>query len=47
MDGTPVANNRLVLAPFVNTLAVRASPYLSVSQYPKDMKSFITTEKKG
>ena len=29
MDGTPVDNNRLVLAPFLNTLTVRASPYLS------------------
>ena len=35
MDGTPVDNNRLVLAPFLNTLTVRASPSLSVSQYPK------------
>ena len=46
MDGTPVDNNRLVLAPFLNTLTVRASPYLSASQYPKDRKSCITTEKK-
>ena len=46
MDGTPVDNNRLVLAPFLNTLTVRASPSLSASQYPKDSKSCITTEKK-
>ena len=45
MDGTPVDNNRLVLAPFLNTLTVRASPSLSASQYPKDRKYFITTEK--
>ena len=32
MDGTPVDNNRLVLAPFLNTLTVRASPSLSASQ---------------
>ena len=42
MDGTPVDNNRLVLASFVNTLTVRASPSLSA----KDRKSCITTEKK-
>ena len=36
MDGTPVDNNRLVLAPFLNTLTVRACPSLSASQYPKD-----------
>ena len=47
MDGTPVDNNRLVLAPFLNTLTVRASPSLSASQYPKDRKSPITTEKTG
>ena len=46
MDGTSVDNNRLVLAPFLNTLTVRASPYLSASQYPKDRKSCITTGKK-
>ena len=46
MDGTPVDNNRLVLAPFLNTLTVRASPSLSASQYPKDMKSCITRGKK-
>ena len=46
MDGTPVDNNRLVLAPFLNTLTVQASPSLSVSQYAKDRKSSITTEKK-
>ena len=45
MDGTPVDNNRLVLAPFLNTLTVQASPSLSASQYPKDRKSCITTEK--
>ena len=45
MDGTPVDNNRLVLAPFLNTLTVRASPSLSASQYPKDRKSCITTGK--
>ena len=45
MDGTPVVNNRLVLAPFLNTLTVRASPSLSASQYPKDMKSCITRKK--
>ena len=28
--------NRLVLAPFLNTLTVRASPSLSASQYPKE-----------
>ena len=42
MDGNPVDNNRLDLAPFLNTLTVRASPYLSASQYPKDRKSCIT-----
>ena len=47
MDGTPVDNNRLVLAPFLNTLTVRASLSLSASQYPKDSKSCITTEKTG
>ena len=47
MDGTPVDNNRLVLASFLNTLTVRASPSLSASQYPKDRKSCITTEKNG
>ena len=46
MDGTPVDNNRLVLAPFLNTLTVRASPSLSASQYPKDRKSCVTTGKK-
>ena len=46
MDGTPVDNNRLVLAPFLNTLTVQASPSLSASQYPKDRKSCITTEKR-
>ena len=46
MDGTPVDNNRLVLAPFLNTLTVRASPSLSASQYPKDRKSCITTKKR-
>ena len=46
MDGTPVDNNRLVLAPFINTLTVRASPSLSASQYPKDRKYCITTAKK-
>ena len=46
MDSTPVDNNRLVLAPFLNTLTVRASPYLSASQHPKDRKSCITMEKK-
>ena len=46
MGGTPVDNNRLVLAPFLNTLTVRASPSLSASQYPKDRKSCITTEKR-
>ena len=45
MDGTPVDNNRLVLVPFLNTLTVRASPSLSASQYPKDMKSCITRKK--
>ena len=45
MDGTPVDNNRLVLVPFLNTLTVRARPYLSASQYLKDRKSCITTEK--
>ena len=45
-DGTPV-NNRLVLAPFLNTLTVWASPSLSASQYPKDRKSCITMEKNG
>ena len=47
MDGTPVDNNRLVLAPFLNTLTVQASPSLSASQHPKDRKSCITTEKTG
>ena len=47
MDGTPVDNNRLVLAPFLNTLTVRASPSLSASQYPMDRKSCITTEENG
>ena len=47
MDGTHVDNNRLVLAPFLNTLTVQASPSLSASQYPKDRKSCITTEKTG
>ena len=46
MDGTPVDNYRLVLAPFLNTLTVRASPSLSASQYLKDRKSCITTGKK-
>ena len=39
MDGTPVGNNRLVLAPFLNTLTGQASPSLSASQYPNDRKS--------
>ena len=43
MDGTPVDNNRLVLAPFLNTLTVRASPSLSAS---KDRKSCITAREK-
>ena len=45
MHGTPVDNNRLVLAPFLNTLAVRASPSLTASQFPKDRESCITTGK--
>ena len=39
MDGTPVDNNRQVLAPFLNTVTVRASPSLSASQYPKVRKN--------
>ena len=45
MHDTPVDNNRLVLAPFLNTLTVRASPSLSASQYPKERKSCIATGK--
>ena len=45
MDGTPVDNNRLVLAPFLNTLTVRASPSLSASQYPK-VGNLVSPQKK-
>ena len=47
MDGTPVDNNRLVLAPFLNTLKVQASLSLSASQYPKDRKSCTPRKKTG
>ena len=40
-------NNRLVLAPFLNTLKVRASPSLSASQYPRRIGNLLSPRTKN